>query len=598
VRAVLERDFLSQALRPRAFVARTAVAAAAAGAVLLSVLFNLARWNTSPDLVGAQVFRVLGMTLLVALTVVTPSLVVGSVVGERVRGTLPVLLTTPVSPAGIALGKFLSRTGTALLWAATALPPLSVAILLGGVSGTQVVNLALTVPAVVIELSAWALLLSCTSRTVLAAALLVYFPPALRWCAVASLGQSDFGQGTALPFLLRSTTALDLFRAGAAPPDAPGFAGAALAVAAALPGLVYLLFSAGLAAVVVALSGRALAAEEEVAARLSLRVPQHRGEARWRVALSRGNPIAWKDSLLLGAAGSRTLFYVMAAMFLAAEAGFLLYGAAWVEEEANIRFVAAMGSALAFLAAVNGAAAISHEKTQGTLGLLRLSRLTPRDVTNGKALGNAAALAWLGVVPLCHLALVTGLGIVHPLVSLVFVLLLAFLCASYTWLGMRWGIVAQAPWSAVAGAASIVAVGAASCSLACLLPVVLFGVVVFRARSRELFRAVILPGMLTGPVYGVLDGLTGSLARALADEPGRYRSSLGTGGTGPGGMFLAVFLVSHAVYLHTRMRENPILLAREMERWEEGGEPAPRITSLVVPPQARRADGPPPGGGT
>ncbi|MBX9626490.1 MAG: ABC transporter permease [Gemmataceae bacterium] len=111
---IIRRELLDL-LRTRKAVA-IQVGLAAATAVLV-----LARWPSGgvADLGGAaglQVLRVYGYGLLACLLLVLPAFPATAIVRERVRGTLALLLNSPLTPARIYLGKLGGALGfTALL---------------------------------------------------------------------------------------------------------------------------------------------------------------------------------------------------------------------------------------------------------------------------------------------------------------------------------------------------------------------------------------------------------------------------------------------------------------------------------------------------
>ncbi|MHC4822315.1 MAG: ABC transporter permease, partial [Planctomycetota bacterium] len=307
-----------------------------------------------------------------------------------------ILLASPLTPLGITAGKLTSRVGQVLGWVAAALPPLVTAILFGGVAPGRILDVLLTLLAVVLELGAWGLLVSCISRRMATAAILAYGIPAARWFAFSSSWMTwGAGGGTisGTAFLLTPFPGLyggqQVIQSG---------------VFAAVPSLAYALFAIVLTASCLLLAARFLGREEDMQSRTTKRIRAIKGEQRLRRWITRGNPVAWKESLLLNTAGSRTLFYIVAAVLVAGEVAFLamLLSGHW-SNELERGYVAGVGMLIALFGAIAASASMTQERSQGTMELLRLTPLGAKEIAHGKALGLAVGLGWL------------TLGALHPL---------------------------------------------------------------------------------------------------------------------------------------------------------------------------------------
>lgn len=79
-----------------------------------------------------QVFVTLSILQTTVAAYLTPAFAAGSISGERERRTLAVLLTTPLSPVGILVGKVLSSTALLVLLLIVTLPLYSLVFLFGG----------------------------------------------------------------------------------------------------------------------------------------------------------------------------------------------------------------------------------------------------------------------------------------------------------------------------------------------------------------------------------------------------------------------------------------------------------------------------------
>ncbi|MGH9103888.1 MAG: ABC transporter permease, partial [Acidimicrobiales bacterium] len=116
--------------------------------------------------VGIAVFVVLSAAVLALMALLVPGLVGGVVSGERERQTLDLLLCTPVGPARIVVGKLASALAFVLVLLGASVPLFSAALLLGGISLTQIMVMLLVTLVTVASLGALALLCSvCLRRT-------------------------------------------------------------------------------------------------------------------------------------------------------------------------------------------------------------------------------------------------------------------------------------------------------------------------------------------------------------------------------------------------------------------------------------------------
>jgi len=114
----------------------------------------------------------MGQLLLAA--VLAPAFAVGAFTTERRQGTHDMLLTTPISPFGIAVAKFLSCACVMVLLAISSVPALSMVLLFGGVTGTELLLSAGVIVVAVLLFSAIGLFWSAWRRTTAQAALFSY----------------------------------------------------------------------------------------------------------------------------------------------------------------------------------------------------------------------------------------------------------------------------------------------------------------------------------------------------------------------------------------------------------------------------------------
>lgn len=82
----------------------------------------------------SYLFLVLGCVECGLLSLIVPIITSGSISGERERQTLDIMLTTPVSPFSIALGKLGSAMMVVMVYMITSIPVMAIAFVLGGMS--------------------------------------------------------------------------------------------------------------------------------------------------------------------------------------------------------------------------------------------------------------------------------------------------------------------------------------------------------------------------------------------------------------------------------------------------------------------------------
>jgi ABC-type transport system involved in multi-copper enzyme maturation permease subunit len=147
------------------FRTRAALAVLVAFALATSILVLL-HWPVGGvgDLGGTAalgVLRVFGYGLLTCLLLVLPAFPAAAIVRERVRGTLALLLNSPMSPAAIYAGKFGGAIGFTIILLLLTLPGAAASYALGGSTVTGGVGLLYLVLAIAaVEVIAIALFIS------------------------------------------------------------------------------------------------------------------------------------------------------------------------------------------------------------------------------------------------------------------------------------------------------------------------------------------------------------------------------------------------------------------------------------------------------
>jgi len=132
---IIQRELIGLLRRPRAVVIQVAFAAALA-------LLVLAVWPTSAtvNLGGRQATQLLSVFvygLLVGLMLMGPAFPAMAIVRERQQGTLTLLLTSPLTPVSILIGKVSGAIGFILMLLIYSLPGAAACYAMGGISIQQ-----------------------------------------------------------------------------------------------------------------------------------------------------------------------------------------------------------------------------------------------------------------------------------------------------------------------------------------------------------------------------------------------------------------------------------------------------------------------------
>lgn len=149
---------------------RRAIAMLAAVAVTFSLLI-IARWPSDgiTDLTGTRsrvVFRVFAYGLMGIVALLVPVFPATAVVIEKRRGTLALLLNSPLSSFSIYVGKMSAVLGFALLLLFSTLPATAACFTLGGVSlKSEIVPLYGMLGLAAVQYATWALFVSTVAAT-------------------------------------------------------------------------------------------------------------------------------------------------------------------------------------------------------------------------------------------------------------------------------------------------------------------------------------------------------------------------------------------------------------------------------------------------
>lgn len=110
------------------------------GLLSLIAVSTLASVSTTYEYYGSMnfetlttVFMILACVQAVIICIIIPILTAGSIAGERERQTLDLMLTSPVSPWTIVMGKLLAAMSQVFLFVISSLPAMGIAFLYGGI---------------------------------------------------------------------------------------------------------------------------------------------------------------------------------------------------------------------------------------------------------------------------------------------------------------------------------------------------------------------------------------------------------------------------------------------------------------------------------
>lgn len=161
---ILHRELQDRLRSWKMLAAILAVSAVSSGLVLL-------RWPTDAtiDIVsqGAMlVFRPLAFALTLAIMMLVPPFPATSFVSERKKGTLTLLLNSPMSPSQVYLGKLTSNVLLALILISASLPAMAACVAMGGISLRDHIGpLLIVLCAMAVQYSALGLWISLRSHT-------------------------------------------------------------------------------------------------------------------------------------------------------------------------------------------------------------------------------------------------------------------------------------------------------------------------------------------------------------------------------------------------------------------------------------------------
>ncbi len=192
--ALIRRELISPLRRKRMMVFQLALA------TLFGLLIAL-RWPTDGHVAltgtrSQEIFQLFSYGLLATLLLLLPVFPATSIVSEKKRGTLALLLNTPLGPVRIFFGKLLAMLGLAGIILALSFPAAGACYSMGGLSlYNDLAKIYILLALVALQYTVLGLLVSSYAQTVDAAVRMTY--GLVLAFSVLTLGPHYFFQGTA-----------------------------------------------------------------------------------------------------------------------------------------------------------------------------------------------------------------------------------------------------------------------------------------------------------------------------------------------------------------------------------------------------------------
>lgn len=174
--------------------------------------FGIAQANASA-LVGQSIFAVLAVLQVVLVSVIAPAFTAGQISQEREKQTLDLLISTPLRPGAIVIGKLMTALAFVVLMIVAAIPITAIVLMYGGATIGDIVAQQVVLLATAIGFGAVGIFASALTRRTQTATVVTY-------CTVIGciLGSAMlFGFWTAIaqrddPFGLNPATAPEQIR--------------------------------------------------------------------------------------------------------------------------------------------------------------------------------------------------------------------------------------------------------------------------------------------------------------------------------------------------------------------------------------------------
>ena len=404
--AVFERDYVAFSSSWRFLLLRGGFAAGVGLLFLVRILAAYTRSGGNFDGVGTDLLATTIILGALLLALAAPGSFATVLVHARASNALPILFATPLTPLGIAGGAFTARAGQLFLLVLATCPPLALALLFGGVRGSQIFEALAAAASAVLLLGAPAFLVSAWARRTASAVVTAYLVGAGVLAALGMVGQwalTGLDSATiaaAISPYHAVVRALDPVGRG----DGAGVSG------------VLFLFVGSLVCAAFAVLLAAWRLEREAHGADSTPVALSKRGCR---PLTHENPVLdhelRRGSLLGRRSPARGLLALLLASELAYGLGVWGAGVEAVSIRAHFMVLGFQSLLLTLAVCAAGATALAHEKETNTLDLLRAAPLPPAQVVIGKLAGVLRALLPCLLVPVGHLVYASFLGVFSPL---------------------------------------------------------------------------------------------------------------------------------------------------------------------------------------
>jgi len=337
---------------------------------LFLALFASRGFTASPLAALEIAFRflqILAMQHFTLALLLPPAFVAGAIADEKSRGTLTLLLSTPLTPREIVTGKWLGQVLQMLILALPALPLFCLTVFLSGAPGMWLVSGLLLTLLIVPTMAAAGMIASVLCRKPATAVLTSY---ALFACLAFSLWALAEWQGWSAPAWLNTDTALQSILP---------------------PAQIVALLTSCLGLTVSCLALAAWRLRPAYQKHLEARPPRRWLEAWWpRPMVSETQPLRWKERFAGELGGLSFLRRVpqhwrKAGVFVISLV--LSFALAAINEELLYVQAVAFVVIISLVVAVRAAGAICGEREKQTWDLILTSPLTPYAIVRGKLWG-------------------------------------------------------------------------------------------------------------------------------------------------------------------------------------------------------------------
>jgi|GEM_PF-2973174 ABC-type transport system involved in multi-copper enzyme maturation permease subunit len=123
---------------------------------------------------GPVFFLLMALWAIVLIALIVPGATSGSIAREREMRTLPLIMSTPISPLAVIVGKLLSSASYVLLMGAAGIPLFTLVVMFGGVPPGQIGPIVIIVLVTAFAFAALGVFVSSVAHNSLLASLITY----------------------------------------------------------------------------------------------------------------------------------------------------------------------------------------------------------------------------------------------------------------------------------------------------------------------------------------------------------------------------------------------------------------------------------------